>query len=235
MPTAPSTPPPPPPDRAVPDGAHEHAQARQRLIQAALRLFAEVGFARASTRAICEAAGVNLSAIRYYFGDKFGLYRAAFHEPMAAEGATYRCLPDGASFSEATMQTFFRNFLAPLKQGEDMQRVMQLHFREMVEPTGVWQETVEREFKPEHEAFAAMLAREFGLPAPDTDVHRMVFALIGMPVHFFVAHAMIGQMHPAVVADAQAIDVLADRMAGYAMGMIEAERRRRETATGAPR
>ena len=74
-------------------GTHEHAQARQRLVQAALRLFAEVGFARASTRAICEAAGVNLSAIRYYFGDKFGLYRAAFHEPLGGDGPACRCLP----------------------------------------------------------------------------------------------------------------------------------------------
>ena len=215
------------PDRA----AHEHTQARQRLIHAALRLFAEVGFARASTRAICEAAGVNLSAIRYYFGDKFGLYRAAFHEPIGSDGSPQRCLPDDSTLSPETLRAFFRKFLAPLKQGADVQRVMQLHFREMVEPTGVWQQTIEREFKPEHRSFAQMLAREFGLAEPDVDVHRLVFAIIGMGVHFFVGQPVIAQIQAQVLADADAVDVLADRLAGYALGMIEAERRRRREAS----
>ena len=56
--------------------------ARSRLVLAALRQFAEKGFEAATTREICEAAGANISAIRYYFGDKAGLYRAAFTEPM---------------------------------------------------------------------------------------------------------------------------------------------------------
>jgi len=213
--------------------APDHVQARQRLIQAALRLFAEVGFARASTRAICEAAGVNLSAIRYYFGDKFGLYRAAFHEPICSGGQLQRCLPDGATVSPATLRAFFRCFLAPLEQGADVQRVTQLHYREMVEPTGVWQDTVEAEFKPEHRAFARMLAQEFGLAEPDVDVHRLVFAIFGMGVHFFVGQPVIVQIQPQVLADAAAVEELADRLAGYALGMIAAERRRRRAAAAA--
>ena len=65
--------PPPPPT--------EGAQARARLLHAALRLFAENGFAKASIRDIAQAAGVNPASISYYFGDKNGLYRAAFTEP----------------------------------------------------------------------------------------------------------------------------------------------------------
>jgi len=221
--------------RSAAPGDPDHAQARQRLIQAALRLFAEVGFARASTRAICEAAGVNLSAIRYYFGDKFGLYRAAFHEPVCSDGSPQRCLPDDATVSPATLRAFFRGFLAPLKQGADVRRVMQLHFREMVEPTGVWQQAIDGEFKPEHQAFARMLAREFGLAEPDVDVHRLVFAIIGMGVHFFVGQPLVAQIQPQVLADAEAVDLLADRLAGYAVGMIAAERRRRRPAAGEAR
>ena len=58
--------------------------ARERLLGEALRLFSEQGFARTSTRAIAQAAGANISAISYYFGDKQGLYRCAFLEPMSS-------------------------------------------------------------------------------------------------------------------------------------------------------
>jgi len=43
-------------------------------------MFAANGFEGASTRAIAEAAGVNLPAIQYYFGSKEGLYRAVLQQ-----------------------------------------------------------------------------------------------------------------------------------------------------------
>jgi hypothetical protein len=56
--------------------------ARQKLVQAALVTFAEKGYEGASTREIADKAGANISSIRYYFGDKAGLYRAAYTEPL---------------------------------------------------------------------------------------------------------------------------------------------------------
>jgi len=50
---------------------------RQRLIEAALKIFGESGFEGASTRMLADAAGANLAAIPYHFGSKEGLYRAA--------------------------------------------------------------------------------------------------------------------------------------------------------------
>ena len=60
-------------------GRGDGPAARQRLLGEAVRLFAQQGFARTSTRTIAQAAGVNISAISYYFGDKEGLYRSAFY------------------------------------------------------------------------------------------------------------------------------------------------------------
>ncbi len=49
---------------------------RQKIIRAAARLFAQKGFSGTSVRDIVSAAHVNVSAIRYYFGDKRKLYQA---------------------------------------------------------------------------------------------------------------------------------------------------------------
>lgn len=57
--------------------ASRGGDTRQRLIEAALRIFGELGFDSASTRMLADAAGANLAAIPYHFGSKEGLYRAA--------------------------------------------------------------------------------------------------------------------------------------------------------------
>jgi AcrR family transcriptional regulator len=49
---------------------------RRRLLEAAIELFGELGYERASTRTIARRAGVSLPALQYYFGGKEGLHRA---------------------------------------------------------------------------------------------------------------------------------------------------------------
>src|ERR1700683_1663107 len=64
---------------------------RQRLIEAAIDIFAAHGFDGASTRNLAEKAGTNLAAIPYHFGSKAGLYRAAAQH--IADGLSAKMLP----------------------------------------------------------------------------------------------------------------------------------------------
>jgi TetR/AcrR family transcriptional regulator, regulator of cefoperazone and chloramphenicol sensitivity len=206
--------------------------ARGRLLLAALRIFADKGYEGATTRDICELAGANISAIRYYFGDKAGLYRAAFTEPMGdfpCHANMDACRED-RPLNEA-MELFFRQFLEPLKRGEEMRLVMKLHFREMVEPTGVWEHEIEAEIKPTLEAMVTMLKRYFSLTRMDADVYRLAFAIIGMAVHFYVGQDVVAAVAPHLLHTPKAVDQLANRLAGYATAMIETEARRRAQDT----
>lgn len=63
-------------DREVSGGYAKGEAARQRILESALAAFGEGGFKGATTRQIAEAAGVNLPALKYYFGGKEGLYLA---------------------------------------------------------------------------------------------------------------------------------------------------------------
>lgn len=56
---------------------------RGRLLEAGIELFAELGYERASTRAIARRAGVSLPALQYYFGGKEGLHRACAEHIIA--------------------------------------------------------------------------------------------------------------------------------------------------------
>lgn len=88
----------PAPRRSPSDGGYLRGEeTRRRIVEAALEVFAEEGFARASTRRIAAAAGVNPPALQYYFDSKEGLHRAcadrivadvaARLEPVLASGA----------------------------------------------------------------------------------------------------------------------------------------------------
>jgi len=58
-------------------------------------------------------------------------------------------------------------------------------------------------------------------------VHRLAFAIIGMAVHFYVGQEVVSAISPQLLSSPNAIDVLAERLAGYAASMIEGEARRR--------
>lgn len=202
--------------------------ARQRLLAAGLKLFAEQGFEKTSVRAIAQAAQVNLGAISYYFGDKEGLYRALFSEPPGG-GPVEQLVAfadPGRPLAEA-LRMFYEDFLAPLKMGDAVGLMMKLHFREMADPTGAWTCVVDNEIRPQFEALLRLLQRELGLKRADLDLHRLALSIAGLGVHFFAFNDGVKTLSPSVLATPRAIDLLVERLAGYAVSMVEGERARR--------
>lgn len=150
---------------------------------------------------------------------------------FSAQLGTEPCLTpdlDRADLSlEQRLQAFYANFLEPLKYGEELRLLVKLHYREMIEPTGAWQTTIDTELRPTHDAVVNLLVRELGLRRADQDVQRLALCLIGMAVHFFACQPVVDAVAPQVVASSKSIDTLATRMAGYALAMVNAERERR--------
>jgi AcrR family transcriptional regulator len=206
--------------------------ARQRLLRSGLQLFAHQGYSKTSTRELAEAAGVNVASISYYFGDKAGLYRAVFREPLGPPAdavARYECL--GLTLRQA-LRGFFEGFLEPLRHGDVARLCMKLHFREMLEPTGLWQQEVEQGLKPMHDALVTVLARHLGVEQPDGDLHRLVVCLAGLGVHLHVGRDFIDQVAPDLNRGVDATDVWADRLAMFGMAMVQAEAQRRGVDLG---
>ncbi len=53
---------------------------RRHILETALQLFAEHGYADTTSKVICRKAGVNSAAINYYFGSRDDLYRLVLNE-----------------------------------------------------------------------------------------------------------------------------------------------------------
>ena len=220
----------PPPSPALPPEARKQrsdgAEARGHLLLAALRLFAEKGFAKTSTRDIAQAAGANVAAISYYFGDKAGLYRSVFTEPLGACDDISRYQPAHLSLRQA-LEGFIAGFLEPLKQGDLAQQLTRLHFREMLEPTGLWAEQIKLQIKPAHAALAEVLARHLGVTKIDDDVHRLAFSITGLAMQVFISRDVIENVRPQLIATPKSIDLWAARLADFAEAMIAVEAARR--------
>jgi AcrR family transcriptional regulator len=203
-------------------------EARERLLAAALQLFAEKGFAKTSTRDIAQAAGVNIASIKYYFGDKAGLYRAVFVEHLSCESCDEGFFPDpSATNLRQSLQGFFGGFLAPIKQGDFARHVMRLHFREVVEPTGLWTDAPDNTIKLAHDALVAMLTRHMGLTKADDGVHRLAFSIAALGVQLFVCRDVIEDVRGKLLATPAAIDFWGERLVDYAEAMIATEMRQR--------
>ncbi|MCB9891342.1 MAG: efflux transporter outer membrane subunit [Planctomycetes bacterium] len=107
------------------------ASAKQRLLDAAERLFAEVGFEAASMRAITTEAGVNLAAANYHFGSKQKLLEAVFaRRTTPVNAARLHALDElEQGGAQPSMDAILDAFVRPLIEvGRDEHAV---HFRRL--------------------------------------------------------------------------------------------------------
>lgn len=223
---------PPTPTEEARKSRSDGVQSRERLLLAAMRLFAEQGFAKTSTREIALAAGTNVASISYYFGDKAGLYRAAFTEPTPCPRNDAVLSAANLSLRDA-LREFYAQLLEPLKQGDLARLAMRMWYREMLEPTGLWEEEIDTGIKPAYAALVQVLCRHLGAEHDD-ELSRLTFSIVGMATHLMVARDVIDQIRPQLLATSEAIDRWLDRLADDAEALVQAEQRRRSRSPESP-
>jgi AcrR family transcriptional regulator len=220
-PAIPSTP------RAARAPRSDGDDTRARLLQAALQLFSEHGFARTSVRAIAVAAGTNVAAIGYHFGDKARLYTATFYEPLGSGSDLIEVFAAPGLSLQQALQRYFTGFLEPLKHDDLVRQATRLHVRELLEPTHVWPELMERECKAPHMALVRLLRGHMGLSRIDDDLHRLAFSIGGLVMLLWTQRDAIEAIAPRLAGPATA-DAWAERLTGYAMSMVQGEMARRK-------
>ncbi|HAT31091.1 MAG TPA: DUF1956 domain-containing protein [Janthinobacterium sp.] len=201
-------------------------QSRERLLLTAIRLFAERGFANSSTRDIALAAGANVAAISYYFGDKAGLYRACFTDQSAGPEKDIATFVQPHFTLRQSLQGFYAQLMAQMGQGDLAQMCMRLWFREMLEPTGLWAEEIDHGIKPVHLALVDLLARHLGLVAPDDETHRLAFSIAGLGLQVMITRDVIESIRPQLLATPEAIVAWSAQLVDYAEAMVDAQGRR---------
>lgn len=211
------------------------AATRQRLIDAALRLFSEKGFKAVSVRELADHAKCNVAAISYHFGDKSGLYREVFSTPVkellaAAEGMNNSRL----SFDEFA-RAFYRNLLSALTQNEERARqVMRMHHRELVEPSGMLATFIQEVALPIHLVVLGRIYLEIDAKSQsqgaraDPAIQRIAFMMFGLAMDFYVQSDFVEAFAPELIQGPRAIDDLVESLVRAACGIVLSEKTRRD-------
>ncbi|HEY1970989.1 MAG TPA: CerR family C-terminal domain-containing protein [Pseudonocardia sp.] len=111
-----------PAPRRGPGGYGKGDDTRARLIDEALGIFGQRGYAAATTRELASAAGVTLPSLTYYFGGKEGLYIACAEaiverfrretEPAAAQALVELGPQLGSEAARNHLKSIFRALVA---------------------------------------------------------------------------------------------------------------------------
>ena len=225
------------PDHAADAEPVNAPDSRTQLIQAAAQVFSVKGFDGASTREICQSAAVNLSAIKYYFGDKAGLYRAVLQWAFGEVTASFGQFDDPAlSFQQAV-----RQFLVPLiqtdcnptqqqpaQQSIDA-RVMGLYLYELIKPSAIFPEIIQQTVLPTHQAFCQLLARQLGAVAVDPAIHQLAFAICAMAHDYSLSRDVMRTLAPELLDQPDATVQITDRLLAYSQALLDVERRLRQS------
>ncbi len=159
-------------------------ETKERILDAAERLFAEQGFSGTSMRAITTAAGANLAAVNYHFGSKESLIDAVFSRrirPINEERIQWldRLEADG----EPSVEQIVEAFLAPpLRvsqdpvEGESLLHVAQMIGHATSRPDVRIKEMLIHQFDTIIERFTRALSRQL----PDVDHAQLLWRFLFM-------------------------------------------------------
>ena len=161
----------------------QHMPTRERLLSEAEILFAQKGFHAVSVREITAAAGSNLAAVNYHFGNKKNLYLSVFREKISPRADIIRGYfenilskkknPGVGDIFRALGEAFLSG---PMKDAERKMHIDLMH-REMSHPTEAFKLIVEEEMKPFYGDLIKQLTSSMD-EAIDED--RMMLSILSM-------------------------------------------------------
>ncbi len=216
-------------DAALPeDAVSAEAGTRDRILEAATALFSEQGYRRVTVRAICRAAGVNVAAVNYHFGDKLGLYREVVQEAIEAmRGTTEESRRAGEGRpAEEKLHVFVRTFVRRLLEAGHP-RIQRLVQREMTEPTGLLDRVIAQAVRPRLEYLSGIVAEILDCPPDDPRVLRCIFSVQSQA--FATVPNAIGR-RLGFSPTAEDADALADHITRFSLAGIRALAGHREIA-----
>jgi len=199
---------------------------RERLLEAAGEVFAEVGFRNATVRDICARAGANIAAVNYHFRDKDGLYAAVLRSAhdTAAEHHPFSVGQAAARSAEERLGAFVTTFMNRLFEEGRPAWQPRLMAREMVEPTGALDQVVDGSIRPRFELLASIVVDLLGPAATEDRVRLCGVSIVGQCLLYHHCRPVVQRLFPGDTYTAERTRARAAHVVEFSLGGIAAIR-----------
>ena len=196
---------------------------RQHLLEAAGRVFADVGFRAATVREICERAGANIAAVNYHFGDKEQLYRAVLQETYQSAIKKYPAdygLRANAT-AEERLQAFVHSLLLRIFSEGPSARHGKLMAREMMEPTGALDAIVREDIRPMSALLVSIVSELLGAGADDATKRLCANSVVSQALFYHHCRPVVVRLHPDLKFDPAGIERLTEHITRFSLAAIK--------------
>lgn len=156
---------------------------RQRILDVAGDIFAELGYEHATSKAICARAETNMAAVNYHFGGKEGLYQAVLvevHRRLISRDTLSAIAASDASPADKLGGVIDAFILGAVDGGWHLR----IYVREMLGPSAPLLAALQQEALPKATLLRRMLSDFTGIPEQEP-------ALACCQLNFFAPLAML--------------------------------------------
>lgn len=180
----------------------------QRLLDAALDVFAEQGYQAATIQEIVKRAGTNIAAINYHFRDKANFYVEVVLYGCEKKGLLHPDFMQQEQSPEDQLFAFIQWFLRRGQQLGSDSLLDQIHMQELAKPSPVLDQIVEKLIRPVHiqlrQIITALLPEDTG----EQELRFHCFSVIGQCNLYKIGKPVMTRLYPDFELDEGALEKL---------------------------
>jgi TetR/AcrR family transcriptional regulator len=214
------------PRRAAAAAAPLSEMPAERLLEAAISLFAQHGFDGVSTGAVATAAGLTQSMVHYHFGSKEKLWRAAVEHLMRARGNMFSLnMEDLRDVDDlARLKIMLRRFISANASDPELTRIL-IHEGMNDSPRLKWLATryMVRGYKTFNGAIEAAIKSGAVRRLPVRDVTNII---VGACVLTFTLSRLLKEVYGELPTTPEAVSSLSDTLLDVLFKGLEANPKR---------
>jgi AcrR family transcriptional regulator len=194
---------------------------RDKLLDVAGRIFADRGYRAATIREICIAAGANVAAVNYHFGDKLALYTEVVqHSARAAEIEALQSALSQLAPPEEILRAVVRVRLRSVCRGDRPDWHFRILAHELAQPTPALRQLITKVGQPLFQRLLELIGGMIGLPPTDDKTRLCAISVMGQILVYVFAAPLLTGVWPGLKMTPEQVEQIADHIADFSLSYI---------------
>jgi AcrR family transcriptional regulator len=197
------------------------ASTREKLVEAAGRVFAERGYRATTVREIAKRSGANVAAVNYHFGDKLGLYTEVLQQSVrtARVDAINSALDQNAP-PEDILRAVIRARLQSVTRPNLQEWRFRILVHELVQPTPALSRVVNEVSRPIYKRLLELIGSIIDLPPKHEKTRLCVHSIMGQILVYVLAGPLLTQLWPELEMTPEQVDRIAEHIWDFSLAYL---------------